>query len=76
MILTAFKLAKLPAADRLKLLRADANCRSKAIYQTRDRAAAVARRRMKAGAPPLRVYRCKMCHLFHLTSKPAKGAVA
>lgn len=76
MILTASKLARLPEADRRKLLGADANCHSKVMFQTRDRAVAAAKRRMAGGAPPLRVYRCKVCRLFHLTSKPEKGAVA
>jgi hypothetical protein len=44
-------------------------CRGKHSYPSPSMAEKIKRRRRRGGSLPLRVYRCEVCNLWHLTSK-------
>jgi hypothetical protein len=44
-------------------------CRGKHSYPSPSIAEKIKRRRRRGGSLPLRVYRCEVCNLWHLTSK-------
>ena len=44
-------------------------CRGKHSYPSPSMAERIKRKRRRGGSLPLRVYRCEVCNLWHLTSK-------
>ena len=44
-------------------------CRGKHSYPSPSMAERIKRKRRRGGSSPLRVYRCEVCNLWHLTSK-------